>query len=470
MWCALHYMGTTTMSFVRRKRGQVLLVHNERVTGSSRVRQREIHRFTSPSELEDVLRATGWSRWTRAVTWRETDIEFDWLAIRERLSEELEMWNKAPSGAKHRRNQRIERLASELVVELAPLSLAKVSDAAVVERVRPSLIALRDSIGRLLASEHESVAHAPAKEINVIHLTPVANRPADDAFHAGMEHWWAGDRRRAVRSFRHALELDPQHADAHNHLGIVSLEARKLKAAERHFRAAIDGGQRHLERDGAEVHWGFIENRPYLRGLANLALVLAEQRNWAEALAIHKQMLRLNPNDNQGIRYLLGPECLRVGDNDGAIDAFQKCLHEEVGCAFGLALAKLGAQGPSAEIGQALLIGFAANRYVAPMLLGDTWERLDAFHGTNMAEPEWANDVIAAQADLWQAVPRGAELLRFWWAAAPVATWRGKLDRIILRLKDLAPSNERSALVSEWNMLRSEETVQALVRTLRSAS
>ncbi len=188
-----------------------------------------------------------------------------------------------------------------------------------------------------------------------------------------------------------------RHADAHNHLGIVSLEARKLKAAEQHFRAAIDGGQRHLERDGAKVAWGRIENRRYLRGLANLALVLAEQKKWAEALAIHKQMLKLNPNDNQGVRYLIGPECLRVGDNDGAIH-------------------------------------------------------------------------IAAQADLWQAVPRGAELLRFWWAAPPVATWRRKLDDIMLRLRDLAPFNERSSLVSEWSTLRSDETVQALVRALGSAS
>jgi len=458
------------MSFIRRKRGQVLLVHNERVPESSRVRQREIHRFTSPSELGDVLTPVGWTRWTRAVAWRENEIEFDWPAIRERLSEELKTWSAAPSGAKHRRNQKIERLASELVVELAPLSFAKVSDAAVVERVRPSLIALRDSISRLLPSEHKPVDHAPAKETKVIHLTPVANRVADDIFDEGMEQWWAGDRRHAVKSFGRTLKLEPQHADAHNHLGIVSLEARKLKAAEEHFRAAIDGGQRHLERDGVEVHWSFIENRPYLRGLANLGLVLVEQKNWAEALAIHKQMLTLNPDDNQGVRYLIGPECLRVGDNAGAIEAFQKCAGEEVGCAFGLALAKLRAHGPSAEIGEAMLTGFAANRYVAPMLLGETWERLDAFHGTNMAEPEWAHDVIAAQADLWHAVPRGAELLRFWWAAPPVAIWRRKLDEVMLRLKDLVPSNERSALVSEWHTLRSEETVQALVRALRSAS
>ncbi|MBK8262425.1 MAG: tetratricopeptide repeat protein [Nannocystis sp.] len=316
-----------------------------------------------------------------------------------------------------------------------------------------------------------SVEYGPSvKETHVMPQSPATSRVADDTFDKGMERWWAGDRRGAVSLFRRALVLDPKHGQAHNHLGIVRLEARRLREAEQHFRAAIEDGQRHLVRDGAAVHWGDIENRPYLRGLANLALVLAEQKKWGEALAIHEQLLALNPNDNQGIRYLIGPEYLRVGDNDSAIAVFQRCLDEEVGCAFGLALAKLRAHGPSAEIGDALLTGFAANRYVAPMLLGERWERLDGFHGTNMAEPEWADDVIVAQADLWQAVPRGAEQLRFWWAAPPVATWRRQLDEIMVSLKARAPLSERSVLVAEWNVLRSEATIRELARLVRTAS
>jgi tetratricopeptide (TPR) repeat protein len=458
------------MSFVRRKRGQVLLVHNERDPGSARVRQRELHRFTSPAELEEVLSQAGWTRWTRSIAWRERTLEFDWRAIRARLSEELETWSTAPGGAKHRRNRKIERLASELVVELAPLSVAKAADAAVIERVRPSLLALRGSIARLLPAARQPGAQPPPKEIQMVPATPDKGRAADEVFDEGMELWWEGERRGATKLFRRALQLDSQHADAHNHLGIVSLEARELKAAEQHFRAAVDGGRRHLRRDGARVDWGFIENRPYLRGLANLALLLLEQRKWAEALAIHRQMLKLNPNDNQGIRFLIGPECLRAGDDAGAIDAFQQHLREEVGCAFGLALAMLRAQGPSAEVGVGLVTGFAANRYVAPMLLGEHWERLDAFHGTSMAEPEWAHDVVAAQAELWQAVPRGADLLRFWWMAPPVATWRRKLDEIMVRLKDLTQSSDRSAAVAEWSALRSELTIRDLVRTVHRAS
>src|SRR6185437_16056517 len=98
---------------------------------------------------------------------REEGIEFDWSAIRQRLREELEAWNAAPGGATHRRDRKIERLASELVVELAPLSLAKVSDAALVDRACPSLVALRDAIARLLPSDRRAGAAQSTKEPNM---------------------------------------------------------------------------------------------------------------------------------------------------------------------------------------------------------------------------------------------------------------------------------------------------------------
>jgi hypothetical protein len=79
------------MSFVRRKRGQVLLVQNERVPGSSKVRQRELHRFSSPADLEQVLAPTAWKTWTESIAWREREIDFDWPALRERQHGEAEV-------------------------------------------------------------------------------------------------------------------------------------------------------------------------------------------------------------------------------------------------------------------------------------------------------------------------------------------------------------------------------------------
>ena len=54
--------------------------------------------------------------------------------------------------------------------------------------------------------------------------------------------------------------------------------------------------------------------------------------------------------------------------------------------------------------------------------------------------------------------------------APPIATWRRKLDEIMVRLKGLPVSNERSAVVSEGTTLQSEETIRELVRTVRTAS
>jgi hypothetical protein len=95
---------------------------------------------------------------------------------------------------------------------------------------------------------------------------------------------------------------------------------------------------------------------------------------------------------------------------------------------------------------------------------------LDAFHATNMAEPEWAGDVVAAQADLWHRIPRGAEVLRFWWCAGPVVAWRQKLDEVMVELEDLAVSEERSALATRGSVLRSNDAIAELVRMVAAAS
>lgn len=300
--------------------------------------------------------------------------------------------------------------------------------------------------------------------------TPTAFQVADAIFDEGMEHWWVGDRRAAARSFRRALKRDPLHADALNHLGIIDLDARRLKSAERNFRAAVEGGVRGLRYEDGKLPWAILDNRPYLRALANLALVCIEREEWAEALAVHERMLKLAPDDNLGVRFLIGIEYLHVGDAESAIRSFADAAHEEVGCAFGLALARLRASGLSADIGAALLTGFAANRYVAPMLLREDWEPLDGWHGSNMAEPEWARSVYNAQADFWFATSRARELLRFWWMAPAVASWRRQLDQIMVRLKESPASAERSELIAEGIDLRSEATIGELVRSVRTAS
>jgi len=66
-------------------------------------------------------------------------------------------------------------------------------------------------------------------------------------------------------------------------------------------------------KDDVGLFWGLLETRPYMRACHECALALwrAGERN--EALAHYRDMLRLNPNDNQGIRYLLMDALLELG-------------------------------------------------------------------------------------------------------------------------------------------------------------
>ncbi|HXY17585.1 MAG TPA: tetratricopeptide repeat protein [Gaiellaceae bacterium] len=55
--------------------------------------------------------------------------------------------------------------------------------------------------------------------------------------------------------------------------------------------------------EGAGYFWGLVETRPYMRARAALAALLWKLGRREEALEHARELLRLNPNDNQGIRY-----------------------------------------------------------------------------------------------------------------------------------------------------------------------
>ena len=51
--------------------------------------------------------------------------------------------------------------------------------------------------------------------------------------------------------------------------------------------------------------WGLLETRPYMRALAGLANDHKQCGRLDKSIDIYQKMLVLNPNDNQGIRYIL---------------------------------------------------------------------------------------------------------------------------------------------------------------------
>ena len=95
-----------------------------------------------------------------------------------------------------------------------------------------------------------------------------------------------------------------------------------------------------LSRGSDRVEWGWLENRPFLRCLASWMLVRAEAGGAAEALRYARELLALNPNDNQGVRCVAMTWLLEAGGNEEAVELAKK--YPEDSCAetaYGRALA-----------------------------------------------------------------------------------------------------------------------------------
>jgi tetratricopeptide (TPR) repeat protein len=64
--------------------------------------------------------------------------------------------------------------------------------------------------------------------------------------------------------------------------------------------------------------WGHLDTRPYMRARLGLAQALRSRGRDDEALAHYRELLRLNPNDNQGVRDLLVVALLDLNRNTEA--------------------------------------------------------------------------------------------------------------------------------------------------------
>lgn len=141
------------------------------------------------------------------------------------------------------------------------------------------------------------------------------------------EGWEAlDDLKEAERLFREALRLDPTLADAHNGLAQVAEARGDLQAAEAHYRRAYELAREALgsEAPRAFVWWGELETRPYMRARHGLGWVYWQTGRLREAIAEYEALLRLNKNDNQGARYLIGPLYQLAGDLQGAMRAYEQ--------------------------------------------------------------------------------------------------------------------------------------------------
>jgi len=141
------------------------------------------------------------------------------------------------------------------------------------------------------------------KEINLDHKKSSSKDKAQDLIY---EAWDCDDPDEAIRLAKKAIKLDENCADAYNLLAeysadspMESLEfyAKGIEAAKKTLGEEFENYKGHF--------WGFHETRPFMRSMSGYSNVLWMLDEKNKAIEIMKEMLELNPNDNQGIRHSL---------------------------------------------------------------------------------------------------------------------------------------------------------------------
>ena len=206
---------------------------------------------------------------------------------------------------------------------------------------------------------------------------------------------------------RQALEISQDCADAYNLLAEETADssAQELelytKAAEAGARAL--GGR--LKEWSGEL-WGHLKARPYMRAKAGIAHALWETGSRDQAEAAYHELLRLNKNDNQGIRYTLLAFHAEKNELEKMDTLISGWAHDDVAAEWvytkALTAFALGKPGATA----ALQAAFACNPHVPDYLLKDKEPPEDCYgDGITMGGADEAYSYADTFRKVWAETP-----------------------------------------------------------------
>jgi tetratricopeptide (TPR) repeat protein len=236
-------------------------------------------------------------------------------------------------------------------------------------------------LGRLLAGrEFGSIEEANAFLENMLRegggrlpSAPAPTTPLERAQDLIYEAFETESPRKRVQLAKKALKVSPDCADAY--VLLAEEDAGSLEEARELYQKGVEAGERALGRETFEEEaghfWGILETRPYMRARQGLAVCLWELGEREEAIEHYREMLYLNPGDNQGIRYELAGYLLDEEMDEELGELLER--YEEDASAFWVytrALWRFRKEGDTEEAIAALKEALETNPYVPLYLLG----------------------------------------------------------------------------------------------------
>lgn len=136
------------------------------------------------------------------------------------------------------------------------------------------------------------------------------------------------DNKESEKIFKQIISKYPYHIDAYNHLSMAFRNQKKtfesLLTAEKSYKIGKECFPKEFSITKDKLIWGCHENRPFLRACQCFGLENQYHNNFETAIALYKENLTLNEDDNQGIRYLLLETLLSKKDYRSAKELLKK--------------------------------------------------------------------------------------------------------------------------------------------------
>jgi tetratricopeptide (TPR) repeat protein len=125
----------------------------------------------------------------------------------------------------------------------------------------------------------------------------------DDYYYDAMEAMDMGDYKMAKSLLHSALDIDPDYVQTY--VGFVNLYAslKKKDKADENIKIAFEKTIKKFPKWPKEMFWGVLENRAYMRAIQFRADLYWDSGEKEKAIELFRILLKLNPNDNQGVRY-----------------------------------------------------------------------------------------------------------------------------------------------------------------------
>ena len=220
--------------------------------------------------------------------------------------------------------------------------------------------------------------------------------------------------RRQLQLIRKALETCPDCADAY--VALAERCSDVEKARDYHAQGVAAGeralGEKFFEEESGHF-WSILQTRPYMRARFGLAECLEELGDLGEAVQHYRELLRLNPNDNQGVRHTLLPCLLEMNADDEAAELLKQYEDDEVLAiwCYARALLTFRRRGDTATARKHLRKAIDVNRYVPKYLLG--YEEVPEFlpSGYSPGSEEEAIVCVLELADVWEQTEGAMEWL-----------------------------------------------------------